>query len=191
MSPRPHSVPRRLRPALYLVALLWLVELLNQLEGRSWLSWGLVPRTPRGAVGVLVAPFLHVSPAHLACNTLPLLLLGGLVALRGRAAFWRLTATLILGGGGLVWLFGRGFTHVGASGLVLGYFGYLVVRGLLERTASSLLVTVLVVLLYGGLVWTVLPGQARVSWESHLAGAFTGAAAAWWGVGRRSTQIKG
>ena len=133
-----------------------------------------VPRRLDGLVGVLGAPLVHGSFAHLAANTLPLLVLGGMVAVRG--AVYYVTTTLaiaVLGGLGL-WLLGRSAAHVGASGVIFGYFGFLVGRGYYERSLPSVAVAVLVAVVYGGMIGGVLPRDDRVSWEAHLFGLLAG-----------------
>lgn len=133
-----------------------------------------VPRRLDGLAGVLGAPLVHGSFAHLAANTLPLLVLGGMVAVRG--AVYYVTTTLaiaVLGGLGL-WLLGRSAAHVGASGVIFGYFGFLVGRGYYERSLPSVAVAVLVAVVYGGMIGGVLPRDDRVSWEAHLFGLLAG-----------------
>ena len=87
---------------------------------------------------------------------------------------------VILCGGAALWLFGRVSYHVGASGLIFGYFGYLVARGWYERSTWAILAALLTLFLYGGLVWGVLPGRAFISWEGHLFGMLAGVLAARW-----------
>lgn len=111
-------------------------------------------------------------------NTPPLLLLGALLAVTATRALLAINGIVVVLGGGLVWLFGSPAIHVGASGLVFGWFGFLVVRGLVDRSPIALGVSLLVGLLYGSIIWGLLPGQPGVSWESHLFGALAGATAA-------------
>jgi len=162
------------------VALPWLVEAFALITGRPLHELGILPREWSGLRGVLLAPLVHEGPEHRALNTVPLLVLGWLVLLRGPGVFLRLTLLVPVVGGGLVWACGRAhFHHVGSSGIVFGYFGYLVGTGFLERSWSSLLVAAVTVVLYGGVLVGVLPGVPEVSWESHLAGLVAGVAGAW------------
>ena len=134
-----------------------------------------VPRRLTGLSGVLSAPLVHGSLAHLAANTLPLLILGGIVVTRGVAYYLKVTlAVVVLGGLGL-WVLGRSAAHIGASGLIFGYFGFLVARGFSERRLLSIAVALVVIALYGGLVAGVLPRDDGVSWEAHLCGLLAGA----------------
>ncbi|NNF16468.1 MAG: rhomboid family intramembrane serine protease, partial [Gammaproteobacteria bacterium] len=108
--------------------------------------------------------------------------LGGLVSLQGNRTFVRVTLVIAFVGGLATWLLAQYAIHIGASGLVFGYFGYLLARGLLEKTLTSLLITFGVIILYGSLLWGVLPGQHGISWEGHLFGFFAGILAARWRV---------
>ena len=171
---------RRMRPILVLVGAMWLLELLDAALAVPRDAYGIVPRTDEGLFGIAVAPFLHLGFGHLMANTAALLVLGALVLLTS-PYFWVVTVAVGLFGGLGVWLTGDPRTVViGASGLVYGYAAYLVALGVFRRSLVNLLVAVLVVLLYGGLVFGVLPVRAGVSWQGHLFGAVIGVAMARW-----------
>jgi membrane associated rhomboid family serine protease len=123
-------------------------------------------------------PLLHESFGHLMANTPPLLVMGGLLMATTTRALLPVNALVISLGGGLVWVFGSCAIHIGASGLVFGWFGFLVVRGLVDRSLITLGAALVVGVLYGSILWGVLPGQPGVSWEAHLFGAIAGATAA-------------
>ncbi len=162
------------------LAILWMIEAFALISGNSLYEYGILPRTVIGLRGIPLAPLIHHGPEHLALNSVPFLVLGWLVLLRGPARFLRLTAFLTLVGGGVVWACARPHSyHIGASGIVLGYFGYLVARAFHERSWRSLAIAALTVILYGGMLASVLPTVPEVSWESHLAGLLAGIAAAW------------
>lgn len=170
-----------LRPIFTLLIVIWIAQLLNFVLGEELNQWfGLEPRDFGGLIGIPAAPFLHDGFGHLIANTVPLVVLGGMAAMASPKRFMESTIIIVLLGGLLVWLLARGGNrvHVGASGLVFGYLGYVVALGVFERSLRAIAMAVLAGLLYGGLVWGVLPDQ-RVSWESHLFGAMAGAAAAW------------
>ncbi len=133
--------------------------------------YGIRPRSEAGLYGIVLAPLLHGGFSHVAANTGPFLVLGGLVAARSLREYLRLSLTVTLLGGLLVWLIGAPHSiHIGASGVVFGYFGYLLRVGWVERHPAWILVSLGVALLYGGLVFGVFPSSAFVSWESHASG---------------------
>ena len=177
------------------VAAIWVVYLVNSLlfdgslnrYGLSpmalpyrWLS-EFEPSLPylAGSLrGILLSPLLHGSFSHLMSNTFPLLLLGGFVAIRGAKTLIGVSLLVIVLGGLLVWIVGRPAIHIGASGLVFGYFGFLVAQGWYERSIVSIVVAVGVLLLYGGIIFGVLPQSGFISWEGHLFGLIAGVLAA-------------
>ena len=162
-----------------LLAAIWVVALVNVVTGYALNTlFGLEPRAVRGLDGVLLMPLLHGSLSHAAANTVPLIVLGGIMATTAERVALTATALIILMGGFAVWVFGAGAIHVGASGLIFGWFGFLVARGVFERRALSVLVAAAVILVYGTMIWGVLPGQPGVSWEAHLFGALSGVLAA-------------
>ena len=164
----------------WLVTLIWTLELVDLLFLRGALDgFGIRPRRVDWLWGILFAPFLHGGLGHLVANTSSLLFLGWLVLLRRTGDFFVVTALAILVGGLGVWLFGAvGTIHIGASGLVFGYLGYLLLRGYFERSVVSILVSVVVGVLYGGALSGILPGVPGISWEGHLFGFLGGAGAA-------------
>ena len=165
-------------PTVTLVALLWAIQAVNFAAGQSLNVHGLVPRTGAGMVAILWSPLLHASFEHLISNTVPLLVLGVFVSLSGRRAFAFVTLFAILIGGSGVWLIGRHAAHVGASGIVFGYLGYLLARAWFARTPIAALIAVVTGVLYSGMIWGVLPQERFISWESHLCGLLSGVAAA-------------
>lgn len=159
------------------LTLLWLVQGVNW-AGGYWLNgaFGLVPRQSYGLDGIVAMPLLHGSFEHLLANTVPLAAMGALLA--ATRALVAVNAVIVGLGGLLVWLFGGAAIHVGASGLVFGWFGFLVARGLVDRSLVTLGVALVVGFVYGSILWGVLPTQEGVSWEAHLFGALAGVAAA-------------
>ena len=161
-----------------LVAVMWAVEVLNGFMGHSLNEYGILPRTTGGLIGIPMSPFLHAGIGHVLSNTIPLLALGGLTVLQTRNAFGVTTLFIVCVGGAGVWLIGGPDFHVGASGLVFGYFGFLVARGWYDRRFVPILIAVAVLVLYGGLIFGVLPTRGFVSWEGHLCGLAAGVLAA-------------
>lgn len=162
-----------------LLGVIWVVQVVNLITGYTLNGWfGLLPRSVGGLDGVLFMPLLHGSLSHAAANTVPMAILGGLLVATARKTVLFASVVIVVLGGLGVWIFGSTAIHVGASGLIFGWFGLLVARGVLEKRAIPLLVAVGVTLVYGTMIWGVLPGQPGVSWEAHLFGAISGAGAA-------------
>ena len=164
-----------------LVAIMWMVELADWLLLITDLDrLGIRPRTQRGLLGILLSPFLHVGFGHLISNSLPFLLLGGLVMTGGRRQFVLVSLWVTLVGGSGVWLLGGGGTvHLGASLLIFGYLGFLISRGIAERSVGGVLLSVGLLFGYGGMLFGVFPGQPGISWLGHLCGLLAGVAGAW------------
>ena len=163
-----------------LLSLMWLLQLLNWLLPQLQLeSYGIRPRDAGWLPGIMIAPLLHVSWAHLIANTPPLLIFGGLVSLQGLRIFWLVTLVSTLVSGLGVWLFSPDYAvTVGASGIIFGYFGFLLLRGLFTRSIGAILISLAVAFLYGGTVWGILPSSPDVSWQAHLFGLIGGVLAA-------------
>ena len=166
-------------PVVVLVAAIWVVEVVNLILGHGLTSWGIAPRRASGLIGIPLAPFIHAGLWHAVSNTVPLLVLGALTLIGGKARFWASTVGIVLLSGVLVWLFARGALHVGASGLVFGYFGALLARAYFERGLVSIAVACATMVLYGGILWGILPLRSYVSFEGHLFGLIAGFAVAW------------
>jgi membrane associated rhomboid family serine protease len=162
------------------VAVIWIVWIADGLLFHgSLLQHGIAPRSIRGLIGIVWAPFLHGSWSHVSSNTVGILLLGGLLILRNEAHFWIVSFLGALAGGLGTWLIGRGDSvHAGASSVVFTYFGYLVLAGIFERRIGSLLLSIVVFFIWGGMLWEVLPTQRSISWEGHICGLLAGAFAA-------------
>lgn len=158
------------------IAAIWAAFLLNfLLPGDALLGFGLRPRTISGAWGIVAMPFLHAGWGHLISNTVPLLVLTTLLAATGKG--WWTMGGIVLLNGMLLWLFGRGDRiHVGASGLVYGLALFLVCRGMVERKAVLIVVSIVVLVLYGTVLLSgVIPTAGGVSWDGHFFGGLAGA----------------
>lgn len=162
-----------------LVALMWGLEILDLFLGGALNQFGIRPRSLIGLRGILFAPFLHGNLLHLIANTVPFVILGWFVMLRRTSDFWTVSLIVMLVAGLGTWLFAPPWTnHIGASGVVFGYLGFLLSRGYFERRIGSIVTSVVVGLLYGGMIWGVLPGQIGISWQGHLFGFIGGILAA-------------
>jgi len=165
------------RPALLLIGLIvsiWLVSILGFVFDSLLRTLSLVPRQFSHLPGIIGMPFLHQGFGHLIANTLPLAAFGALLLTRGIDYFLRAIGLVTLGGGVLLWLFGRSAMHIGASGLVFGLFGLLIARAVYARSTESILIGLVVMLGYGGLIFGVFPSDSSVSWDGHLAGLLAG-----------------
>lgn len=162
-----------------LLGVMWATEVIDSLPGINLDRFGVRPRTWRGLFGIVSAPFLHIGFGHLIRNSVPFMLLGSVIAWHSRQRLIEVTATTAIVSGLGVWIFGRsGTVHLGASGLVFGYVGYLLARGLFARRPTWILIGLVVAVTYSGLIWGLFP-TARVSWLGHLFGALGGIFAAY------------
>ncbi len=175
---------RPARAALAMMALLaglWLLEVVDQLSGNALDTYGILARELDGLPRILSAPFLHGGFDHLVSNTVPFAVLGFLVLLGGLARWLLSSLASMISSGLFAWaLTPAGTVILGASGVVFGWLTYLLVRGVWSRRPGQVLLAVAVMLVYGGLIWGVLPGMAGVSWQAHLGGAVGGVLAARW-----------
>jgi membrane associated rhomboid family serine protease len=170
---------KRFTPILVLVGLCWMMFLVNNIILRGSLNrFGIIPRHLASLPGILWAPFLHGSLNHLLANTIPLLILGGILCARSQPEFLTVAATGTLLGGGLTWLFARNACHIGASGLIFCFFGYLASLAYFRRTFGTLLLSGVCILFYGGMLRGIVPTSTPVSWEGHIAGLVAGVALA-------------
>lgn len=181
--PTPAFWPRFV-PLAVLLALMWLIRSADFLLPGDWNSYGLRAWDVTSAFGLVAGPLLHSGWPHLLANTVPFVVLGALVSLEGARRFLVVTAVVVLVGGAGTWLFSLpGTVTVGASVLVFGYFGYLVARGLVMRSAPHrllyLVIGVVVALVYGGsMLQGLLPVFPGISWQGHLFGGIGGVVAA-------------
>jgi len=164
-----------LRIPVVTVSAIWAVFLLQILTSDALLRYGLQPRTMSGAWGIIAMPFLHGGWGHLISNTIPLLVLTTLLAATGKG--WGTMGGIVLLNGILLWLFGRGGrVHVGASGLVYGLALFLICRGMVERKVVLIVVSIVVLALYGTVLLSgVIPTAGGISWDGHLFGGIAGA----------------
>jgi membrane associated rhomboid family serine protease len=194
------STPRPMPPAtavlvmLLALAALWLSELVDQLSGNRLDNYGIHARELDGLPEIYSAPLLHGGWDHLIANSGPFFVLGLLVLLGG-AVRWAVSTIVSVTVSGLTaWLLTPVNTIIlGASGLIFGWLSYLLVRGLLTRRPAQVIIGIVVLVVYGGMIWGVLPGAAGISWQAHLGGAIGGVLAAWLlhrrrGGAGRSTQ---
>ena len=163
-----------------IVVVMWATEVVNTVDNNGLSSDGIYARSLDRFWGILTSPFIHASFQHLIDNTVPFVFLGVIIALRGAARLAIVTGFVALIGGLGTWLISpAGGDTIGASGVVFGYAGYLLARGVFDRSLVELLIGVLVGVVWGAALLSSLVPQPGVSWEAHLCGGIAGILVAW------------
>ncbi len=175
----PTTLKQQLVWVSYVVGLLIVIEAVNMLTGRYFNQFSIFPRELSHIAYIFTAPFLHANFAHFASNVVTLAIFSVLLLQFGGKRFITVSFGLIVLTGLMVWTMGRGSFHLGASGVIYGYFGYLVLAGFLSKKLSQIIISVIVAFFYGGMIWGVLPSHPYISWESHLFGFIAGLGLAW------------
>jgi membrane associated rhomboid family serine protease len=162
-----------------MAALMWVVEIIDQVAGGRLDQYGIEPHDVDGLVGIFTAPFLHAGFSHLIGNTVPFLVLGATIALSGLARVALTTLIVAVVGGLGTWIVApSGTDHIGASGVVFGYATYLIARGVFSRNLLHLAIGLVVIGVYGStLLFGVVPTDG-ISWQGHLFGGVGGVVAA-------------
>jgi membrane associated rhomboid family serine protease len=161
------------------LAVFWAVFVINFLLGGALLTLGVIPRTTIGLRGILFAPFLHSSLNHIVANSIPFVALGWMVMLRDERHFIPVTVAGMIGSGLIAWLLGApGTVHIGASGVIFGYLGFLMLSGWYARSFGSILLSAIVTLVWGSLILGMMPGEPGISWQAHIGGFLGGVLAA-------------
>lgn len=168
-------------PWLMALGVLWLINIVNWMLGSPFNRLGIYPRHISGLPGIIFAPFLHGDFSHLFFNSIPLFVLGLAILTEGTNLFFVVTATIMLLEGFSVWLLGRRALHIGASGVISGYFGYIIVNAYLQPSFTAGLLALLVIYYFGSIFLGIFPQEEKVSWESHFLGFLSGIAAAFLG----------
>lgn len=171
---------------LRLVFLMWLLYSAQDYFNIDLGFLGVLPRTFKGLLGVFTAPLIHGNVTHLISNTFPVLFLGVTVYYFYNKIASRVFLQSYFFTNILVWIFGREFYHIGASGLVYALAAFLISYGLLKRETIGIIISVVILISYGGLVYGISPQNSSISWESHLFGAIVGVGTA---IGLRKVKI--
>jgi membrane associated rhomboid family serine protease len=159
-----------------ILGVLFGVFVVNKLLGGILLHLGIIPRRLRGLLGIIFAPVLHVDFNHLFFNSIPLVILANFILLQGLLYFYVVTVSLTLSAGLLVWLFAKPGIHVGASAVIAGYFAILVANSYSHPSLLSYILAAVSIYYFGGIFFSIFPGEKRVSWEGHLFGFLSGLA---------------
>lgn len=163
-----------------IVVVMWVVEVVNTISGNGLDPDGIVPRSVSHFWGILTSPFIHESFQHLTANTVPLAILGAIIAFRGAGRLALVTAFIIVIGGFGTWLIGPAHeSTIGCSGLVFGYASYLLSRGIFDRNIWELLIGAFVGVLFGAALVSSLVPHSGISWQAHLCGGVAGVILAW------------
>lgn len=162
--------------SLWIMAILWGIHFLNILVGYRLNYLGIHPRHPFGLIGIAFAPVLHGGFNHLFFNSIPLFILINLILLGGIPLLICVTVSIAVISGFATWLFGRSAIHVGASALIMGYWGYLLMNAYQNPSLMSIVLGVVCIYYLGGLFFQIFPSEESVSWEGHLFGLLAGVA---------------
>lgn len=168
---------------LWILAAVWGVNIVNWLLGSPLFILGLYPRRLSGLPGIFFSPWLHKDFSHLFYNSIPLILLACGALVTGWNNFLYVSGIIIVISGLLTWLMGRSAIHIGASGLIMGYWAYLLALSYWLSSSVSIIVGFIALYYFGGLVANLFPSEERVSWEGHVFGFIAGLVAAYWQFG--------
>lgn len=160
----------------YILLAMWTVNIFNWVLGSPLNILGIYPRSLFGLVGIIFAPILHGNFNHLFFNTIPFFVLGMFILMLGQNLFIGVTILIAFFQGFLVWLFGRKYLHIGASGVISGYFGFVLGLAYFNPNMVSLVLAVITLYYFGSIIFGIIPTSELISWESHLAGLISGIA---------------
>ncbi len=161
---------------LFIVLAMWIVEYIEVSYDLNFISYGIIPRTNAGLIGIITSPFIHANLSHLVSNSLPLfLMLWALFYFYDEIAFGIFILFFFITNI-LVWIFARDASHIGASGLVYATGSFLFFSGIIRRSTKLLAISLLITFMYGGMIWGIFPKfyPPDISWEAHLMGAIAG-----------------
>ncbi|MCC6385149.1 MAG: rhomboid family intramembrane serine protease [Bacteroidia bacterium] len=174
MTSEKHKIIASILFPLLFITLLWIIKIIEVYTNLSFVSWGVYPRIASGLKGILTSPLIHEDWEHLISNSIPLFILGALLIYFYHELWLRSFIWIYMLSGFWLWLSGRDAFHIGASGIVYGLTAFLFISGILRRHTGLMAVSLVVVFLYGGLIWGILPFMVKMSWEAHLSGLMAG-----------------
>lgn len=154
--------------------IMWISKIWEVIFKQSFAEFGIFPRTVKGLIGIITSPFIHADFLHLISNTVPIVILGAALIYFYKSLAFRVFTLIFILTGTWVWLAGRPSFHIGASGIVYGLAFFLFLSGIFRRDRGLMAFSLLIVFLYGSIIWGVLPIETGMSWEGHLFGALSG-----------------
>jgi len=160
-------------PLLFLLSM-WLVKIIEVNFQINFVRYGVFPKTIGGLKGIFFSPFIHKDFTHLINNSFPILVLGGMLFATYRKIAVQIFIWLYFIAGFWLWIIGRPSFHIGASGLIYALASFLLVSGLIRKNPRLAATSMLVIFLYGSMIWGLLPTKEPISWEGHLAGFIAG-----------------
>lgn len=165
-----HNIPT----LLIILAILWGVQIVNAVSGYKFNQLGVYPRQFKGLIGVILSPFLHGSYSHLFLNSIPLFILANFVLINGWGMFVSVTLTITIVSGLLTWLLARKAYHIGASGVIMGYWSYLLVNAYYQHSILAIILALVCLLYFSSMFLSIFPTKPTSSWEGHLFGLISG-----------------
>lgn len=159
---------------IFLVLLIWTIFWVEIRFGVDFTTWGIYPQTLKGLRGILFSPFIHSGISHLYHNTIPLFVLTAALFYFYKPIAWKILIYGILLSGFITWAIGRPSYHIGASGLIYVLVSFTFFKGIFAKHYRLIALSLIVVFLYGSMIWYVLPIKEGMSWEGHSAGLITG-----------------
>lgn len=162
-----------------IVGSLWVVHIANVIIGGRLNVLGIYPRHPLGLPGIVCSPFLHASFEHLLFNSVPLLILINLLLSYEHQHFYSISLIMVVLSGLAIWLVGRPALYIGASHMVLAYWGFLLMRAIHHPTVSTVALALICLYYFAGMLTNIVPSEKGVSWEGHLIGLLAGMATVW------------
>jgi membrane associated rhomboid family serine protease len=160
-------------PFLFLL-IMWIVKIIEYNFGISFAHFGVFPQSLSGLKGILLSPFIHKDFTHLINNSYPILILGGILFSIYRKIALQLFIWLFFIAGFWLWIIGRPSFHIGASGIIYALASFLLVSGIVQKNPRLSAISMLIIFLYGSMIWGLLPTKEPISWEGHLAGFLAG-----------------
>jgi membrane associated rhomboid family serine protease len=160
-------------PILFLI-IMWMVKLVEYNFGISFADYGVRPKSLSGLKGILFSPFIHKDFSHLINNSYPILILGGMLFSFYKKIAPQLFLWLFFIAGFWLWIIGRPSFHIGASGIIYALASFLFISGIIRKNPRLAAVSMLIIFLYGSMIWGVLPTKEHISWEGHLSGFMAG-----------------